>query len=169
MQVPGAKEVCIEFNSLSKSYNMGGWRLGMAVGNPQVINYMHTYKSQMDSSNFEPLMAAGITALTGDQSWLEERNQIYQDRRDIVLPALRQVGFSVHTPPAAIYIWARLPQRFTDSTTFCERLLEETGVSTTPGIVYGKFGEGYLRISLGMATDRIQEAMERLTRWVSRQ
>ncbi len=169
MQIPGAKDVCLEFNSLSKSYNMGGWRLGMAVGNAQVINYLHTYKSQMDSSNFEPLLTAAVTALTGDQSWLEERNQIYQDRRDIVLPALRAAGFTVQTPPAAIYIWARLPERFTDSTAFCDRLLEETGVSTTPGIVYGKYGEGYLRISLGMATERIQEAMERLTRWVPRQ
>jgi len=169
LQVPGAKDVCLEFNSLSKSYNMGGWRLGMAMGNPQVISYLHTYKSQMDSSNFEPLLAAAITAMTGDQSWLEERNQIYQDRREIVLSALRTVGFAVQTPPAAIYIWARLPQRFTDSIGFCDRLLEETGVSTTPGIVYGKFGEGYLRISLGMATDRVQEAMERLTKWVPRQ
>jgi LL-diaminopimelate aminotransferase len=169
MQISGAKDVCIEFNSLSKSYNMGGWRLGMAVGNPQVLGYLHTYKSQMDSSNFEPLLDAAVTALTGDQSWLEERNQIYQDRRDIVLSGLRKAGFSVQTPPAAIYIWARLPQRFTDSVAFCDRLLEETGVSTTPGIVYGKFGEGYLRISLGMATDRIRDAMERMIQWMPRQ
>jgi LL-diaminopimelate aminotransferase len=168
MQVPGARDVCIEFNSLSKSYNMGGWRLGMAVGNPQVLGFLHTYKSQVDSSNFEPLLAAAITAMTGDQSWLEERNQIYQDRRDIVLSALRSCGFEVQTPPAAIYIWAHLPKGFTDSTEFCNRLLEETGVSTTPGIVYGDYGEGYLRISLGMDTKRIQEAMERMTAWVNR-
>ena len=167
MQIPGAKEVCIEFNSLSKSYNMGGWRLGMAVGNPQVLGYLHTYKSQMDSSNFEPVLTAAVTALTGDQSWLEERNQIYQDRRDIVLKALRTSGFTVQTPPAAIYVWAQLPKGTTDSMEFCDRLLEETGVSTTPGIVYGDYGEGYLRISLGMDTNRIQEAMDRLTTWVS--
>jgi LL-diaminopimelate aminotransferase len=168
MQVPGARDVCIEFNSLSKSYNMGGWRLGMAVGNPQVLGYLHTYKSQVDSSNFEPVLAAAVTALTGDQSWLEERNQIYQDRRDIVLKALRSSGFKVHTPPAAIYVWAQLPKGNADSMEYCNRLLEETGVSTTPGIVYGDHGEGYLRISLGMDTIRIQEAMDRLTSWVSR-
>lgn len=169
MQIPGAKEVAIEFNSLSKSYNMGGWRLGMAVGNPQVLGYLHTYKSQMDSSHFEPVLAAGVAALTGDQSWLEERNQIYQDRRDIVLSALRPMGFSVQTPPAAIYLWARLPEGFSDSIQFCDRLLEETGVSTTPGIVYGQYGEGYLRISLGMSSERIKEAMQRMTDWIARQ
>jgi LL-diaminopimelate aminotransferase len=169
LQVAGAKDVAIEFNSLSKSYNMGGWRLGMAVGNKQVLGYLHTYKSQMDSSHFGPVLEAGITAMTGDQSWLEERNQIYQDRRDIVLQGLRISGFNVETPPAAIYVWAHLPPGFHDSTQFCNRLLEETGVSTTPGIVYGDYGEGYLRISLGMATDRIKEAMTRLTAWVPKQ
>jgi LL-diaminopimelate aminotransferase len=169
MQVPGAKDVAIEFNSLSKSYNMGGWRLGMAVGNKQVLSYLHTYKSQVDSSHFAPVLEAGITAMTGDQSWLEERNQVYQDRRDIVLQGLRASGFNVETPPAAIYVWAHLPPGFKDSTQFCNRLLEQTGVSTTPGIVYGDYGEGYLRISLGMATDRIKEAMARLTAWVSQQ
>jgi len=169
LQVPGAREVAIEFNSLSKSYNMGGWRLGMAVGNAQVLGYLHTYKSQMDSSHFAPILEAGITAMTGDQSWLEERNQIYQDRRDIVLKTLRQSGFSVDTPPAAIYLWAQLPKGFTDSIDFCNRLLEETGVSTTPGIVYGEYGEGYLRISLGMDTQRIKEAMGRMAEWVAHQ
>ncbi len=169
MQVPGARDVAIEFNSLSKSYNMGGWRLGMAVGNKQVLSYLHTYKSQVDSSHFAPVLEAAITAMTGDQSWLEERNQIYQDRRDIVLNGLRSSGFSVETPPAAIYVWAHLPSGFKNSVQFCNRLLEETGVSTTPGSVYGDYGEGYLRISLGMATDRIIEAMARLTAWVPQQ
>ncbi len=166
MQVPGAKEVAVEFNSLSKSYNMGGWRLGMVVGNPTVISYLFTYKSQIDSSQFGPIMDAGVAALTGDQSWLEERNGIYQHRRDIVLSGLRQAGFHVDTPPAAIYVWAHLPEKYPDSVDFCARLLEETGVSTTPGVVFGKYGEGYLRISLGTATDRIKEAVSRIVRWV---
>ncbi len=167
MQVPGAREVAVEFNSLSKSYNMGGWRLGMVVGNPALISYLFTYKSQIDSSQFGPIMDAGATALTGDQSWLEERNDIYQHRRDIVLAGLRQAGFLVDTPPAAIYVWAHLPERFPDSVDFCARLLEETGVSTTPGVVFGKYGEGYLRISLGTATDRVKEAVSRIVKWVS--
>jgi len=166
LEIPGAKDVAVEFNSLSKTYNMAGWRLGMAVGNAQVINYLHTFKSQVDSSQFQPILDAGIAALAGDQSWLEERNEIYQHRRDVVLQGLRTAGFTVDTPPAAIYVWAQLPAGEKDSITFCNRLLEETGVSTTPGIVYGQHGEGYLRISLGTATHRIEEAMERITRWV---
>ncbi|TLN28260.1 aminotransferase class I/II-fold pyridoxal phosphate-dependent enzyme [bacterium] len=168
LQVPGAKEVAVEFNSLSKAYNMAGWRLGMAVGNAQVIGYLSTYKSQVDTSHFQPIMDAGIAALTGDQDWLEERNQIYQRRRDIVVAGLKEAGFLVDVPPAAIYVWAQLPAGYTDSMAFCNRLLEETGVSMTPGLVYGKYGEGYVRISLGTATDRIQQAMHRLVEWIHR-
>jgi len=166
MQVPGAKEVAVEFNSLSKAYNMGGWRLGMVVGNHQVINYLFTLKSQMDTGHFGPMMDAGVAALTGDQTWLEERNDIYLYRRDIVLAGLRKAGFQADTPPAAIYVWAQLPHGYTDSMDFCTRLLEQTGVSTTPGVVFGQSGEGYMRISLGTATDRIKEAMARLEGWL---
>ena len=165
MQVPGAKDVAIEFNSLSKTYNMAGWRLGMAVGNPEVIDYLFTYKSQMDTSTFGPIFSAGVKALTGDQSWLEERNEIYKERRDLVVRGLKSAGFSLDTPHAAIYVWAKLPDGERDSIAFCSRLLEETGVSTTPGIVYGEHGEGFLRISLGTSTDRIREAMERIVDW----
>lgn len=168
MEIPGAKDIAIEFNSLSKTYNMAGWRIGMAVGNAQVISYLHTMKSQIDSSNFEPLLIAGATALTGDQTWTAERNAVYQKRRDIIVSALRQAGFSVQSPPAAIYVWARLPQGETNSTDFCARLLDETGVSTTPGIVYGQNGEGYLRISLGTPTDRVEEAMNRVIAWMKK-
>ncbi len=165
MQVPGAKDVCVEFNSASKTYNMAGWRIGMAVGNADVIRYLHTYKSQMDSSHFAPILDAGITALTGDQTWLEERNQIYQERRDIVVAALKESGFTLGVPRAAIYVWAKLPPQHSDSIKFCAGLLEETGVSTTPGIVYGKCGEGFLRVSLGTATHRIREACDRIVNW----
>ncbi len=166
LQIPGAKDVAVEFNSLSKTYNMAGWRIGMALGNPLVIKFLSTFKSQMDSSHFLPILEAGIEALGGDQSWLEERNLIYKQRRDIVVSALKSVGFSVETPPAAIYVWAGLPNGITDSTAFCSQLIEETGVSMTPGIVYGKHGEGYVRISLGTASDRIEEAMERIKKWM---
>lgn len=166
LQVPGAREVCIEFNSLSKAYNMAGWRLGMAVGNPQVLGYLSTYKSQVDTSVFQPIMDAGIAALTGDQGWLEGRNQIYQKRRDIVVAGLKEAGFAVDVPPAAIYVWAHLPEGYPDSMAYCDRLLNETGVSMTPGRVYGNFGEGYIRISLGTATERIQQAMDRLVDWM---
>jgi len=165
MMIPGAREVAVEFNSLSKTYNMAGWRLGMAVGNPDVINYLFTYKSQMDTSNFAPIFSAGVAALTGDQSWLEERNLIYKERRDLVVNGLRAAGFKLDIPKAAIYVWAALPGGHHNSIKYCADLLEATGVSTTPGVVYGPHGEGYLRVSLGTPADRIREAMERLVKW----
>ncbi len=165
LQVEGAKDVSIEFNSLSKTYNMAGWRLGMAVGNPDVIKLIHTYKSQVDTSQFTPIMDAGVEALTGDQEWLISRNCIYKERRDIVVNGLRKAGFEVKSPPAAIYVWAKLPNGIKDSMWFCNKLLEETGVSTTPGVVYGENGEGYLRVSLGSSTEKIKEAVSRIENW----
>jgi len=165
MQVPGARDVAVEFNSLSKTYNMAGWRIGMAVGNADVIDYLYNYKSQMDSSTFEPINAAGVIALKGDQSWLEGRNLVYKKRRDLVVKGLKQAGFTVEAPKAAIYVWAALPAGQTDSTAYCAKMLDEIGVSTTPGIVYGPHGEGYIRISLGTPTDRVEQAMQRIAEW----
>ncbi len=166
MQYPGAKEVAVEFNSLSKSYNMAGWRLGMVVGNPQIIQYLSVYKSQVDTSQFQAIMDAGIAALSGDQTWLEERNEIYQHRRDLVVKKFNDLGFKVKSPKAAIYVWVKLSNGM-DSTEFCTKLLSETGVSLTPGVVYGKFGEGYIRISLATPTDKIQTALQRLADWMA--
>jgi len=104
--------------------------------------------------------------LAGDQAWLAKRNLIYQERRDIVVEALRESGCEADIPPAAIYVWAHLPPGWTDSTRFCEQLLSDTGVSVTPGIVYGQYGESYLRVSLGTNTPRLREAMQRLVQWV---
>lgn len=168
LQIRGADEIAVEFNSLTKTFNMAGWRLGMVCGNPQVIAFLHTYKSQVDSSSFAPLFAGGIAALTGDQQWLVERNRIYQQRRDMIITTLRGNSFSVETPRAAIYVWARLPQQFTDAFSFAERLLEAEGVSITPGDIYGEHGKRHIRISLGAPTDRIEEAMQRLAGWVSK-
>jgi LL-diaminopimelate aminotransferase len=164
MQVDDAKDVSVEFNSLSKTYNMGGWRLGYVVGNPQVLKLLGTFKSQIDSSNFKPLMDAGVKAMTGSQLWLASRNQIYQTRRDIVVEGLRHAGLDVQTPRATIYLWAHLPGG-TDSEEYCGKLLTETGVSVTPGTVYGEQGKGSLRISLGLETVRIAEAMQRWIVW----
>ncbi|MDZ4159421.1 MAG: aminotransferase class I/II-fold pyridoxal phosphate-dependent enzyme [Anaerolineaceae bacterium] len=168
LQVNGAKEVAVEFNSLSETYNMAGWRLGMVVGNPKVINLLNIYKSQVDSSHFKPVFDGGITALTGDQTWLEERNLVYQHRRDIIVSTLRSLGFTLDTPQAAIYVWAKLPPEAGDCVDFCDRLLRQTGVSTTPGVVYGAYGEGFLRISLGTPTPRIEEAMSRMCEWMKK-
>lgn len=169
LEVDGAEEVCVEFNSLSKTYNMAGWRIGMAVGNPKVISYMHTYKSQLDTSQFTPIFDAGVAALTHDQKWLVERNHIYQQRRDIILEGIRSVGFTALTPPAAIYVWARLPEKFSNSMDFCNRALEEIGLSITPGVIYGEHGEGFVRLSLCTPADRLQQAMSRLSGWMKTQ
>jgi len=169
LQVDGARDVAIEFNSLSKTYNMAGWRLGMAVGNPDIIHLLKVYKSQIDSSHFGPIMDAGAEALTGDQSWVKERNQVYQERRDIIVESLWEAGFELEKPRAALYVWARLPVGYGDTVELCARLLEETGVSITPGIVYGPSGGDYVRISIVTPTARIKEATDRMLAWLKKE
>lgn len=166
LQVPGAKELAVEFNSISKTYNMAGWRVGVVVGNSEVIRLLRVYKSQLDSSHFKPIMKAADTALTGDQSWLTKRNAIYEKRRDVIVETLRDLGFSLEIPKAALYVWARLPEYIPDSVAFCERLLAETGVSVTPGIVYGNSGAGYIRVSIVTPVERLKEAMKRIAVWM---
>jgi len=167
LQVPGAKEVAIEFNSVSKSYNMAGWRVGMAVGHPEAVRLIETYKSQQDSAIFAPLMAAAEAAMLGDQSWLNERNRVYQARRDAVIDELHRGGLRVAPPQATFYIWVPLPDK-ANSLEFCARMLEECGVSTTPGVVFGKHGEGYFRISLVADIERLREGAKRLADWVQK-
>lgn len=165
LEIPSAKEVAVEFNSLSKTYNMAGWRLGMAVGNADVIRYIDTYKSQADSSHFGPVLLAGATALTGDQSWLAARNAIYQERRDTVITCLNEIGLPTPAPKAALYVWVRLPEGENDAE-FCARMLEEIAVSATPGSIYGEHGAGYMRLSLCIPVSRIREAFDRLAIWM---
>ena len=161
IQVPGARQVAVEFNSLSKSYNMGGWRVGMVVGNAEAIAALSRLKTNIDSGLFRAIQDSAVEALAGDQEWLSERNDVYARRRDMVLKALPAAGMSANTPKSTIYVWARIPSGYT-SADFCSQLLEKAGVSITPGPAFGKQGEGYVRISLGQTTDRIVEAMERL-------
>jgi LL-diaminopimelate aminotransferase len=163
LQVPGAMDVAIEFNSLSKTYNMAGWRVGMVVGNRTAVEALARTKTNIDSGIFLPIQRAAVLALTGDQSWLKERNEIYCERRDIILETLRALGIEAATPQASLYIWAKVPKGYT-SAEFAERLLEGAAISVTPGTAFGAHGEGYVRISLGMGTERIREAMERLAR-----
>ena len=166
LQIPGAVEVCVEFNSLSKTYNMAGWRIGFAVGNPQVLQLLHTYKSQINSSQFLPILEAGITALNGNQTWLVGRNNIYRERRDLVHTALKRINLKAALPTAGLYVWFAIPEKWEKSVEFCSSLLDATGVSITPGSVYGQYGEGYGRISLVTDTSRMAEAMQRITTWV---
>jgi len=164
LQLPGAKDVGVEFHSLSKTYNMAGWRVGVAAGNPEVLRALGRLKGHIDTGTFRPIMDAAAAALTGDQSWTIERNEIYRERRDVVVAALRAAGFQADTPVAAIYVWARLPEGV-DDRAYAAGLLEATGVSVTPGSVLGPSGAGYFRIALCLPTERLREAMQRVERW----
>ena len=161
LQVPGATQYAVEFNSLSKSHNMGGWRVGMATGNAEAIGALSRLKTNIDSGIFRAVQDAATEALNGDQEWLSERNEVYATRRDIVLKALPEAGMSADKPKSTIYVWARIPAGFT-SADFANQLLEKAGVSITPGTAFGQHGEGYVRISLGQKTERIKEAMKRV-------
>ena len=162
LAVPGAKEVAVEFNSLSKSHNMAGWRVGMAVGNATALAALVQIKSNIDSGIFLAVQDAAVTALTGDQTWITPRNAEYQRRRDILLDVLvNNWGLRVAQPQAGLYLWPHVPAGYTSSS-FADKILLETGVSVTPGSAFGPHGEGYLRISVGQTTERIIVAGERL-------
>jgi LL-diaminopimelate aminotransferase len=166
-EVDPTKEVSIEFNTLSKSHNMAGWRVGAALGNATVLKTLYTLKTQVDSGHFRPILDAAVQAMTEDQGWLQERNQIYQRRRDLIVKALQQMGVAVRKPLASLYVWMPLPDGWR-SEEFCQQLLEETQVSITPGVVFGKYGEGAARLCFCLADDLIVEAMERLGKWMAK-
>ncbi|HZU75460.1 MAG TPA: LL-diaminopimelate aminotransferase [Dehalococcoidia bacterium] len=164
MQVPGARDVGIEFNSLSKTYNMTGWRLGMAVGNATMIDALMRVKSNLDSGIPQAIQQMGIAAMRGPQDAVDEHNRIYQRRRDRVVEALRAIGLRATPPKASLYVWARIPEGET-SIGFAGRLLDDTGVVVTPGIGYGQQGEGYVRLSLTTPDETIDEGLRRLAAW----
>ncbi|HOU25037.1 MAG TPA: LL-diaminopimelate aminotransferase [Anaerolineae bacterium] len=161
LEIPGAKDVVLEFNSLSKTYNMAGWRVGMAVGGAEAVNALARVKTNIDSGIFRPIQDAAIQALNGDQSWLLERNAIYQRRRDVVMSWLPAAGLEARVPRAAMYVWARVPAGRT-SREFSGQVLEQTGVWITPGPTFGEAGEGYVRIALTLPEDRLREAGDRI-------
>ncbi len=162
LAVPGAKDIAIEFNSLSKSHNLAGWRVGMAVGNATAVKALLQVKSNIDSGIFLAIQEAAVAALTGDQAWIEARNHEYQRRRDALYEMLvRDWQVPVAKPAASLYLWPRVPRGYT-SAEFAEKVLLDTGVSLTPGVAFGPHGEGYLRISVGQTTERVMAAVERM-------
>jgi len=162
LEVPGAKDVGVEFNSLSKPYNMTGWRVGMAVGNPEIISAMATVKNNVDSGVFNAIQYAAIAALlrTPD-SEIGRLNSVYQKRRDLVWETLNSVGIRTGRPKATFYMWCRVPERHT-SASFATLLLEKAGVVVTSGAAYGRYGEGFFRMSLTVPDARLAEAMGRI-------
>ena len=161
LQADGAREVGIEFHSLSKSYNMTGWRIAMAVGNAEIIDTLTRVKSNLDSGIPQAIQRMAITALDGSQDCIEEHNRVYQRRRDRLVVALRGLGLRVSPPKASLYVWARIPDG-TTSTEYATRLLDEAGVVVTPGVGYGPSGEGYVRLSLTLPDERLEEGVRRL-------
>jgi LL-diaminopimelate aminotransferase len=163
LQVDGAKDVAVEFNSLSKPYNMTGWRVAMAVGNKDLIAAIDQVKENTDSGIFNAVQYAGIAALEGPQDIVAKNIAVYQKRRDMVIKTLRDIGLKVDPPKATFYIWAPIPEG-TTSMDFAGRLLDLCGVVVTPGIGYGSLGEGFIRISLSTPDARLEEAMARIVK-----
>ncbi|HAL48423.1 MAG: aminotransferase class I/II-fold pyridoxal phosphate-dependent enzyme [SAR202 cluster bacterium] len=167
LETPGAMEVGVEFHSLSKTYNMTGWRIGMAVGNADMINAMLIVKSNLDSGVPQAIQEMGIEALETTDEWLDGRNAIYQNRRDKVLRALETIGLHVDPPKASLYVWARVPEGQT-SASFTEKILDECAIVVTPGNGYGQYGEGYIRLSLTIGDADLDRGLERLIQWSSK-
>ena len=164
MQVDGAKDVSLEFHSLSKTYNMTGWRFGMAVGNADMIRALFQIKANLDSGIPQAIQQMAIEALTGPQDCVDSNVEIYQRRRDRVIKALTTLGLTVDVPRASLYVWARVPEGFT-SAELAARLLEETDIVVTPGSSYGQYGEGYIRLSLTTPDEQVEKGCQRLESW----
>lgn len=161
LERPRAKECCIEFFSLSKAYNMTGWRIAFAAGNAESIAALGTVKNNLDSGQFTAIQEAAIAALLGSQQCVADMCALYQRRRDAVVEALRAIGMTCEDTKATIYVWARVPEGYS-SESFATKLLEQAHVIVTPGNGYGPDGEGYIRISLTTSDDRLLEAVRRI-------
>ena len=162
LQLEGAKEVGVEFNSLSKAYNCCGWRTGMMLGNKNIIAAMNKIKSHSDRGMFYPLQVAATESLNGPTDFMQNRNRMFQERRDLVVDALKAMGLAAERPKATFYVWAEVPKGAGASLDFCFKVLEAISVWMIPGSMYGAQGEGYFRIALTHPAGRLAEAMERL-------
>ncbi|MGI6361805.1 MAG: LL-diaminopimelate aminotransferase [Bacillota bacterium] len=161
LQIDGAKDVVLEFNSCSKHFNMTGWRIGWAAGNTEAVNTLACYKSNVDSGAFQAIQYAAIAGLKDPDSTLEGLRNMYASRRDILVGGLNQLGWNLAMPKATFYVWAPVPKGYS-SASFAEYLLDEAGVIITPGNGYGESGEGYFRATLTVTKERLEEAMERI-------
>ena len=164
LQANGAREVGIEFHSLSKSYNMTGWRIGMAVGNASMIDALKRVKSNLDSGIPQAIQYAAIEAFNGPHDVITQHNNTYQRRRDLVVDVLNDIGCEAHAPKASLYIWAKIPPGYT-SMEFSANLLEQVGVLVIPGTGYGPSGEGYVRLSLTLSDAAMVKALSKLSAW----
>ena len=164
LQAEGARDVGVEFHSLSKSYNMTGWRIGMVVGNAEIVGALRTLKSNLDSGIPQAIQYMAIEALKGPQDCIAEHNAIYQRRRDLVVEVLENIGLEVKTPKASLYVWAKVPEGY-NSVEFTANLLDQVSVAVTPGVGYGKNGEGYVRLSLTISDAALVKGLSKLSGW----
>jgi alanine-synthesizing transaminase len=161
LQVPGAKDVAVEFTSMSKTYNMAGWRMGFAAGNPRLIAALTRVKSYLDYGAFTPIQVASTAALNGPQDCIDDMRKLYRERRDVLVKGLKQAGWDVPVPDAGMFVWAPIPERFRDmgSVEFSKLLLARAKVAVAPGIGFGEYGEGFVRIAMVENTHRIRQAL----------
>jgi len=162
LKVAGAKEVGVEFHSLSKTCNMTGWRIGFVCGNEKIISAIAKVKSNIDSGAFNAIQVAGITALDIAEKHTQRMNRIYQERRDVLVDGLNRIGWTTRKPKATFYVWTRIPKQYKSSIEFAAMVLEKANIVITPGIGMGESGEGYVRMALTVSKERMQEAVERL-------
>ena len=161
LEIDGAMEVGVELHSLSKTYNMTGWRIGWAAGRKEIVGALGKIKTNIDSGAFQAIQEAAIEALDSDQKCVEDMRAMYQERRDVLIKGLKELGFNVNSPLATFYIWISVPEGYT-SADFTALLLKEAGIVTTPGNGFGPSGEGYIRMALTVNSDRLKEAVERI-------
>lgn len=159
LQYPGAKDVGVEFNSLSKTYGLAGARIGFALGNRRVIAMLKALKSNLDYGMFLPIQKAAVAALTGPQDCVEATRRAYEKRRDVLVEGLNAIGWKMEKPKATMFVWAKIPEPYTDSVRFAEDLLEKSGVLVTPGSAFGPSGEGYVRMALVQDEKDMKEAI----------
>jgi alanine-synthesizing transaminase len=169
LQVPGARDIAVEFSSLSKTYSMAGWRIGFAVGNARLIGALARVKSYLDYGAFTPIQVAATAALNGPQDCIAEIRERYKARRDVLIEGLRQAGWEVPSPPASMFAWAPLPPRFQEmgSLAFSKLLLEQANVAVSPGVGFGEYGEGYVRIALVENRQRLRQATRNIKLFLS--
>ncbi|HVZ80846.1 MAG TPA: LL-diaminopimelate aminotransferase [bacterium] len=163
LEVPGSKEMGVEFHSLSKTFNMTGWRVGFAVGNKSVLKALAEVKGNLDSGVFNPIQYAGIAALEAPEAVTDGIRKIYQERRDLMAAGLKKLGWQFQVPQAAFYFWIKVPNGMS-SADWCGKVLEESGIVVTPGNGFGKEGEGYFRATITAEKHRLEEALQRLSK-----
>lgn len=171
LQAKGSRECCIEFHTLSKSYNMAGWRMGFAVGNASILKTLAKTKSYIDFGIFPAIQEAAIEALTGPQDSVQQLVKLYKERRDVLVDGLNEVGWKVDRPQATFYVWARIPMKYSALTAleFATLLIDEAGVAVAPGTGFGEYGEGFVRFALVDTVDRIKIAVDRIKKVLAMQ